>query len=285
MKDSPVSMTSNELHSALNDHRDAPSAAVSSPQALSPADAKLDDIYSTPTFDSIPASRLLQSSRFGSTESDYYDDKVSEESLSPEKVMDLERHVTQVGQSEVYIDMDNVPLEFIEKVKKCALCLGIMSQMTFELGRSQSFDSLGQAGIVAVDGKSYFITAKHNVTAAEKPNEVVTFINAIMEGRQPPFDNIVFPEMNCEIHGNAVLLRNDAIWKRGVDITRGEELSVEVMGQRVFDLFSRHGQFELIRKDFQYAVNQMVGIAVYCRHSVRYGTAVKGSTFNLRRRR
>jgi hypothetical protein len=97
MKNSLIpTTTSNELHSTpLADHRHAPSPAVPSPAASSPADTKLDGVNAT-MFDSTPSSNLSQSSSLDSTDLGLAD-WVSEEYLSPEKVMDIDPRVQQAG--------------------------------------------------------------------------------------------------------------------------------------------------------------------------------------------
>jgi hypothetical protein len=162
MKNSPIpTTTSNELHPALADHSHAPSTAVPSPAVSSPADAALDGMNARTTFDSTH----LHSTSYdegGMVKAYCHDDEMmSEESLTPEKVMDIDRHVHQVGPGLVYIDMDDtVSREFIETVKNCALCLLIKSKRMVKVGRTQSFlDSMRQAELVAVNRRHYFITA------------------------------------------------------------------------------------------------------------------------------
>jgi hypothetical protein len=216
-----------------------------------------------------------------------WDDLVNAESMSPERLVYLDQQVTkydQDGMVYVGIPHDKISIAFVETIKKRAMDLKIECVKDMFLTVPPSYHG-GQGGIViGRDGIPRFVTAKHNLASKElEDGSIITcqYTSLYLQGSGIGVA-IEFGDMNSSQPVIGVPLRDDATWNRGVDVSWGQEVTVEDLGQRRYDYISNNNieHFEMIRADFDFQAHQKVGIAVYSRFAVAtFDNAVKGSNF------
>jgi hypothetical protein len=141
----------------------------------------------------------------------------------------------------------------------------------------------GQAGIViARDGSSRLVTAKHNLIEKELECRTISCKGTYFRLQGSSNRTMIgFGDMNCSQPVRGLPLRNDAIWKSGIDISWGQKITVEDLGQNRYDHMSKNiGKFEMVDADFEYIAGQMVSFAIYSPWIVAtWENAVRGSDF------
>jgi hypothetical protein len=137
----------------------------------------------------------------------------------------------------------------------------------------------GQAGI-AHDGIPCLVTAKHNLIEKELEFRTISCTGTYFR-LQGSSKCAMIGDMNCCQPVRGLPLRNDAIWKSGIDISWGQKITVEDLGQNRYDHMSKNiGKFEMVDADFEYIAGQMVSFAIYSPWIVAtWENAVRGSDF------
>jgi hypothetical protein len=244
------------------------SPAPSNDEAFRPKNLSL-DVHSFDTNVTSPLSHY--SSRSLSTPGQNSRNSYGEltiESVSAEVLVYPEQVVTKLNEeTEVYVGIpeDEIDREFVEDKVQCAILL--MVERENSATREMSTAG-GQAGIVLCrDGLARFVTAKHNLMSKQLEDETTQTLESYstsfrQQGGRSFRTN--FGDLNCSPPEVGVVLRGEHLWEKGVDVSWGQAIAHQVLGETFFDIISRNvGKFEMVAAEFQYEARQKVGFAIF----------------------
>jgi hypothetical protein len=171
-------------------------------------------------------------------------------------------------ETEVYVGIPEsaIDRDFVDEKVKCAIFLMVERENSTTCEVSTAG---GQAGIVLCrDGVARFVTAKHNLMSKQLEDDDTTqtlesYSTSFRQQGGRPF-RTHFGDLNCSPPEVGVVLRDGQLWKKGVDVSWGQAITPQVLGETVFDNISRDvGKFEMVAADFQYEEHQKVGFAIF----------------------